>query len=165
MSHTFKKTYEIHFSFLKKSLLSQYDLINIRDKHKNTILHIACGFGRLKSIELILSINSNLLNEKDEKGHTAIDVAIKHGQFEVIEWLINKNILENFDSIDTSNHRRSYLHFCCKYGDNRILRLICSKMSESQITLDQLDSYGNTAAHLAAKYNHLDCLQVSLLVY
>jgi ankyrin repeat protein len=145
----------------KKSLLSQYDLINIRDKHKNTILHIACGFSRLKSIELLLNINPCLINEKDEKGHTAIDVAIKHGQYEVISWFINNNVIKTFNSLDTSNHRRSYLHFCCKYGDNRILRLICSKMSELQLTLDQLDSYGNTAAHLAAKYNHLDCLQVS----
>jgi ankyrin repeat protein len=55
---------------------------------------------------------------------------------------------------------RSCLHIAAKHGENEILRFILSEMYKQQCSLDIQDLNGNTAAHLAAKYNHLDCLQV-----
>ena len=52
-------------------------MTKIRDKHKNTLLHIACGFGRLKSVQFLLSVCPQLLYENDDKEHNAVDVAIK----------------------------------------------------------------------------------------
>ena len=146
---------------MQKSLnLSQSELLNFRDKHKNTLLHIACGFGRLKSIACLLQICQALINEKDDKGHNPIDVAIKvliflkeficfcilflffvqHGQEEVIKWLIDVNVMNNFES--DSNNGRSYLHFAAKHGENEILRIICHVMQRNQISLDIQDHSG-----------------------
>jgi ankyrin repeat protein len=55
------------------------------------------------------------------------------------------------------------LHTSAKHGENEILRFILAEMYKQQLSLDTQDSNGNTAAHLAAKYNNLDCLQVSIL--
>lgn len=60
-----------------KNLLVQHDLTSIRDKHKNTLLHIACGFGRLKSVQTLMKLCPKLIELKDDKEHTPIDVAIK----------------------------------------------------------------------------------------
>ena len=62
-------------------------------------------------------------------------------------------------------HDRSYIHFAAKHGENEILRIILSEMYKLNISLDTKDFNGNTAAHLAAKYNHLDCLQVKYELY
>ena len=147
-----------------KVLLSKHDLTTIRDKHKNTLMHIACGFGRLKSVQTLMKLCPRLVELADEKGHTPIDIAIKHGQIEVIKWLFTKtNLVQsgleaNFKSKSSSN-QRSYLHFAAKHGENEILRYILSEMYKSNLSVDVQDLNGNTAAHLAAKYNHLKCLQ------
>lgn len=92
----------------------------------------------------------------------------KHGQIDVIKWLISKTNRLLVDSQASSSNyvninHRSCLHFAAKHGENEILRYILSEMYKQQLSLDIQDSNGNTAAHLAAKYNHLDCLQVNLL--
>ncbi len=150
---------------LIKNLLSQHDLTMIRDKHQNTLLHIACGFGRVKSVQALIKICPRLVDFKDDRGHTPVDIAIKHGQIEVCKLLINRknNSLsfacrsENSSILDPNE--RSCLHFAAKHGENEILRHILSEMYQLNLSVDLRDSNGNTAAHLAAKYNHLDCLQ------
>lgn len=61
-------------------------------------------------------------------------------------------------------HDRSYIHFAAKHGENEILRTILTEMYKLNLSVDIKDSNGNTAAHLAAKYNHLDCLQVNFFL-
>ena len=90
----------------------------------------------------------------------------KHGQLEVIKWLLSKTNRLNKDSYSTGQinwNQRSCLHTSAKHGENEILRFILAEMYKQQLSLDTQDSNGNTAAHLAAKYNNLDCLQVSIL--
>jgi hypothetical protein len=52
-------------------------LLNIRDKYKNSLLHIASGFGRLKSVDFLLKTCPELIDQLDEKKHTPCDIAIK----------------------------------------------------------------------------------------
>jgi hypothetical protein len=40
-------------------------------------MHIACGFGRLKSAQALMKACPLLIDELDDKGHNPIDVAIK----------------------------------------------------------------------------------------
>lgn len=151
---------------LMKSLLSKYDLTTIRDKHKNSLMHIACGFGRLKSVQTLMKLCPQLVELTDEKGHTPIDIAIKHGQIDVIRWFFTKTKMIQLDPeacfrSKKSSNQRSYLHFAAKHGENEILRYILSEMYKRNLSVDVQDLNGNTAAHLAAKYNHLKCLQVN----
>ena len=60
-----------------KTSFVNYDLKNIRDKNKNNFMHIACGFGRLKSVQTLLKLCPDLINLADNRGHNPIDVAIK----------------------------------------------------------------------------------------
>jgi ankyrin repeat protein len=164
--------------------------VNIRDKHRNTLLHIACAFGRLKSAQTLLKMCPALLDHLDDKGHSALDVAIKHGQLELVKWLLSRTnrlvsdttIYQQLQqkqeqlanggggsrsssrqqrlAIARECSRRSCLHLAAKHGENEILKYVLSEMHRKRLPLDVQDLNGNTAAHLAAKYNNLDCLQV-----
>jgi hypothetical protein len=57
--------------------LKNVDLINVRDKHKNNLMHIAAGFGRTKSVQIILKQCPTIVDQIDDKGHSPIDLAIK----------------------------------------------------------------------------------------
>jgi ankyrin repeat protein len=70
-------------------MLGNSDLLKIRDKHQNTLLHIACGFGRLKSAQCLMKFSPTLVDQIDDKGHNPIDVAIKVNTFELICLLSN----------------------------------------------------------------------------
>jgi ankyrin repeat protein len=151
------------------------DLLSIKDKHLNTLMHIAAGFGRLKSVQALMKLCPKMIEQLDDKNHTPIDVAIKHGQLEVTKWLLSKtdrlitdshlNTIELNRTYD-SNSTRSCLHLAAKHGENEILRFILNEMHKKQFTMDIQDLNGNTACHLAAKYGHLDCLQVFIfLIY
>ena len=151
---------------LLKALVCQNNLISIRDKHRNTLLHIACGFGRLKSAQTLLKMCPILIDQLDDKGHNPCDVAIKHGQLEVVKWLLfttnrlTSDMTRSSSPSSVANNRRSCLHLAAKHGENEVLKYILAEMNRQQMSLDIQDSNGNTAAHLAAKYNNLDCLQV-----
>lgn len=142
--------------------MCQNNLLNIRDKHQNTLLHIACGFGRLKSVQTLIKMCPVLIDQVDDKGHNPLDVAIKHGQLEVVKWLLFKT---NRLAGDARSNRRSCIHLAAKHGENEILKYLLTEMHRKQLSLDIQDLNGNTAAHLAAKYNNLDCLQVLKLFF
>jgi ankyrin repeat protein len=62
-------------------------------------------------------------------------------------------------NLENAKNTRTLIHIAAKHGENEILRYLLSEMHRKQLPLDLQDSNGNTAAHLAAKYNNLDCLQ------
>jgi ankyrin repeat protein len=90
------------------------------------------------------------------------DKQIKHGQIDVVKWSLNKTnrLLMDSQPNKLNPYQRSCLHLAAKHGECEILRFILGEMYKQQLLLDIQDINGNTAAHLAAKYNHLDCLQV-----
>ncbi len=56
-------------------------------------MHIACGFGRLKSVQTLMKLCPKLIEQNDDKGHNPIDVAIKVLIFFGKETFILKEIL------------------------------------------------------------------------
>lgn len=107
---------------------NKFDLMTIKDKHKNTLMHIACGFGRLKSVQILMKICPKMIDRLDDKGHSPIDVAIKHGQLEVIKWLLAKTDRLQKDSqiniiYDNNSKAKSCLHLAAKHGENEISKL------------------------------------------
>ena len=55
----------------------------------------------------------------------------------------------------------SYLHFCAFFGSREVLKLLLEKHQDS-VMIDQKDSEGNTALHLASRNGYSTC--VSLLL-
>ena len=55
----------------------------------------------------------------------------------------------------------SYLHFCAFFGSREVLKLLLEKHTDS-VDIDQKDSEGNTALHLASRNGYSTC--VSLLI-
>jgi hypothetical protein len=67
-------------SYKQEKHICSQTIRTVKDKHKNTLLHIACGFGRLKSVQLLYSVCPELIDELDDKHHNPVDVAIKVSQ-------------------------------------------------------------------------------------
>ena len=80
-------------------------------------------------------------------------IFVKHDQIKVVEWLL-VNIDELYDQ-----KKRPFIHNAAKNGSNQVLKSLLVEINKRQLSVDLKDSQKNTAAHLAAKYGHLDCLQ------
>lgn len=80
----------------------------------------------------------------------------KHNQAKIVELIFQKsNIYDDLYDVK----KRPLIHNAAKNGSNEVLRFLLFEMNKRQLCLDIKDSNGNTVAHLAAKYGHLDCLQ------
>ncbi|CAF0837743.1 unnamed protein product [Brachionus calyciflorus] len=139
-----------------KNLSSNNQIEEIRDKHRNNLLHIACGLGRPNSVKTLVRYFPKLIEQLNDKQQKPIDVAIKHNQSKIVECFIHKmNIYEElFDA-----KKRPLIHLAAKNGANEVLKMLLFEMNKRQLCLDIKDSHKNTAAHIAAKYGHLECLQ------
>jgi ankyrin repeat protein len=73
-------------------------------------LQIACNVGRLDMVRTLMTGASNLINEQDSHGKTALFYACAKDQKEVIQLLMtNSNI--NLNHQDT--YGQTALHICC----------------------------------------------------
>lgn len=70
-------------------------------------------------------------------------------------------MISDFQEDDNQDKQaqRSCIHIAAKHGENEILQYLLGEMFKQQLPVDVQDTNGNSAAHLAAKYNHLNCLQ------
>lgn len=61
--------------------------VNLRDFKKNTALHIACGFGRLNIVKLLVERGFDI-NAKNIGSYTPLHLALANHQFVVAEYLL-----------------------------------------------------------------------------
>lgn len=73
----------------------------------------------------------------------------------MVEWLIQRIGIDDL----YDQKKRPYIHNAAKNGSNQVLKILLLEINKRQLSFDLKDSQKNTAAHLAAKYGHLDCLQ------
>ncbi|RNA08103.1 synphilin-1 isoform X1 [Brachionus plicatilis] len=138
-----------------KKIISGSQIQEILDKHKNNLLHISCALGRLNSVKILSKNFPKLLQQSNDKQQRPIDVAIKHDQCKIVEWLIERLGIDDL----YDQKRRPFIHNAAKNGSNKVLKILLAAINQRQLSLDLKDPQENTAAHLAAKYGHLDCLQ------
>jgi ankyrin repeat protein len=87
-------------------------------------LQIACNVGRLDMVQTLITGSSNLINEHDAHGKTALFYACAKDQIEVIQLLMTNS------SIDV-NHQDKYgqtaLHICCYNLSFRSIELLMNE--------------------------------------
>jgi ankyrin repeat protein len=102
----------------------QVDLYKYNKKGKN-ILHIACKYGNLDIVKLILKYNPEIDMQtlyNNQPHQTALHIAIEYQHFDII-----KLLLEYYAEINLGDHyKRSPLYYVSpgKYGNQKIFELL-----------------------------------------
>ncbi|WP_338958141.1 ankyrin repeat domain-containing protein [Spiroplasma endosymbiont of Tiphia femorata] len=137
-----------------KLLTNIISLEEIIDNETN-LFHIAANNGQIDILKYLLSINKELINNKNKKGKTPIECAfeyaakrfIKYGEFdnEVIEFLINNsnvNLLftnnEIWKSLDPNSNINSVkgwniFHIAILFGNVDIVKLLIQKLNDQSL--------------------------------
>ena len=124
-------------------------------------MHIACGRGQLRCVELLLKKGHADLSALDEDGLTPALYAARSGFVAVMHMLV-----ENGSNLqDKDPNGRSLLHYAAGNGRAAMVRYL----TRSGMDINCVDSKGNTPLHLIAQANSVDsiklgnCVSCSLL--
>lgn len=83
---------------IEEGLVSSRDL-RIQNKNGNTALHEAAKLGRLEIVKVLVSLDSEIVLERNKKGETPIYVAGMNGEKEVFTLLADNNLCDEFSMI------------------------------------------------------------------
>lgn len=118
-------------------------------------IHLACQFGRVKNVELLLSQPDIKANKKDRLGYAPIHLAAKRGSLGCVEALMkhgqNKVTFAGKD-------RMQPLHFACAYNHFELAEWLLS----NKANINCRDKCGRTPLILAVRNGLLKI--VSLLL-
>ncbi|XP_042201621.1 synphilin-1 [Callorhinchus milii] len=133
-------------------------LEKIHDDKGNNLLHIAASQGHLECLQHLTTLMAeDCLTERNNEKLTASALAVKQGQLECLRWLMNET--EAIAELSPLNGYPALIHYAASYGQEKTLLWLLQYMQEQGISLDELDQYGNSAAHVASQHGHLSCLQ------
>eukprot|EP01083_Nonionella_stella_P265562 899463_1 len=124
------------------------------DRDGNTVLHWACIKGHRKIVDY-LSTETKIVDSTDNDGSNILLWAVRRGDLAITRHLITKIKIDvNF----TNNFRQNALHLACIGGHCRIVRYL---LAETEI-VDSLDSDGNNALNLVARFGHTETVRLLL---
>ena len=85
--------------------------VDLKDESGLTALHKACGFGKLKSVKLLVNSGANV-NDLEFKGQRPIHLASEEGKEDIVQYLLTKGAKCSVQDKDGSTP----LHMCAKNG-------------------------------------------------
>ncbi|XP_048383331.2 synphilin-1 [Stegostoma tigrinum] len=134
------------------------NLEKIHDEKGNNLLHIAASQGHLECLQHLTTLMAEeCLTERNNEKLTPSSLAVKEGQLECLRWLMSET--EAIAELSPSDGYPALVHYAACYGQEKVLLWLLQYMQEQGISLDEVDQYGNTAAHVATQHGHLSCLQ------
>lgn len=145
--------------------------LNAVDSNGRTALHIACSFGRLEIMQLLVEAGANV-DICSSSGQTPLHEACISGRYEILQEMLSE--VADLDMVD--NNGLSAAHYCALNGEVTCLSLLCNQVidfSFVSITLEfplcyvilqgcdicLEDNQGQTGVHLAAMRNHPEIIQ------
>ncbi|XP_062599922.1 putative ankyrin repeat protein RF_0381 [Saccostrea cucullata] len=123
-------------------ILRNQELINSPETGE-TVLHIACFFGRFEMSKMLLDIFPELLATKDFNGTGVLHFAALGGNIEMLEFLLEKGL----NIYERANNGKTVLHFCCSNGKTDMSKYLVNKYP---YLLRIEDNDGQNALHRAA---------------
>jgi len=162
-------------------------LVNENDQFDNTPLHLACQFGFLETVKVLLKYDADIDN-KNEDEQTPFHLAAKHGHVDVVQCLVEANRSAIFHKDEDDN---TALHLAAtekmtytvdallsegasvfEKNDNNWTPLDCAAASgaykcaelliENGSPLDPMDRKMTTPLHLTAIHGHAQVAQLLL---
>jgi transient receptor potential cation channel subfamily A protein 1 len=138
--------------------------ISLRDDNNRNVLHlIIMNGGRLEQFAEAVKNSeskaqfSQLLNEKDNTGCSALHYASREGHYITLENLIRLGACINLKN----NNNESPLHFAARYGRyNTVKQLLDSE--KGTFIINESDGEGCTPLHISSQQGHTRVVQLLL---
>ncbi|CAL1276031.1 unnamed protein product [Larinioides sclopetarius] len=133
---------------------------NLSDDHGNNLWHICAVHNNFECLDWLCSHNphhSDALRDENKNGFSPAALAVKHGSLLAVQWLIHNTISKA--QLLPQSDSRSLLHISARYGQCTVLEWLLNYMKSQELDAGIVDSEGNTALHLAAKYGHINCVK------
>lgn len=135
---------------------------NLSDSQGNTLWHVCAARNHLRCFQWLCQGHpEHVLADENHSNLTPVATAVKHGNLEILQWLVSKSMA--LDQIDPSEGNRTLLHLAAKYGQERTVSWLAEYMQNNQLNINRKDSDGNTAMHLAARYGHIPVIKTLVL--
>ncbi|MBD3272843.1 hypothetical protein GF385_00640, partial [Candidatus Dependentiae bacterium] len=110
--------------FLKFIEKTEKDIINIKDKYRNTPLHLAAKKGHQEIVEMLLAKEGVDPSARDRYGNTPLHFAAKKGHPEIVKMLLAKDAdLSNAENFIKSTP----LHFAAEKGHQEIVEILLAR--------------------------------------
>ncbi|XP_078339916.1 uncharacterized protein LOC111107523 isoform X2 [Crassostrea virginica] len=127
--------------------------------NKLNILDIACINKQTEFCRKIIKEVEGLdLNKSDDRGWTIVHIAVRVGNSEIFEHLINGHHIE-IAKTKTSYSKKTILHICCEYGHYALGRMIVGN-DNFKALLHDFDKKDWNALHFCAKGGNLDLFKL-----
>lgn len=135
---------------------SNLDLINNRNCNS---LHIASSIGNLAIVDILYNRGMNI-DQTDINGNSSIFVALLNKQYNVVKYLLKKNININIKNNNHENNTKSTLLHICIYHD--VSEEIINLLIKYNIDINAVNESNDTPLKYACHLNKLDYVKLLL---
>ena len=97
--------------------------LDATDSNQRTALHVACAFGRLEMVQLLLQAGSNA-DSCSVSGQTPLHEACIGGHYSVLQQLMSE--VSDLDAVDANG--LSAAHYCALNAEVDCLTLLCNQV-------------------------------------
>jgi ankyrin repeat protein len=127
--------------------------LEIENKDKKTALSIACEYGNINLVRILLLYGAYVHNSMP------IHMAVKSGNVDIVKLLL----LEYQVQLTSTNiSSETPLHIACQYNRTDVLQVLINYQNEI-IDLEVRDYQGYTPLLTASYFNHQDCIRILLI--
>ena len=130
------------------------DILEEKDNHCRTPMHIACASGKLAIVKHLVDKHCSI-DVRDKEQQTPMHYAAKHGHVDIVEYFIKQHH-NNVDSLKDVD-QMTPLHHACKNGHLRVVK--CFYNHDNNSNLNAKDKYERTPLHYACHYGHIEVVR------
>jgi len=140
-------------------LITQGSNLDIVNNRKCNCLHISSSIGNLVITDILYNQGMNL-EDIDINGNTPIFVALLNKQYNIVKYLLKKNININLTNNNIENNTKSTLLHICIYYD--ISEEIVNLLIKNNININAVNENNETPLKYACKLNKLEYVKLLL---
>lgn len=136
---------------------------NLSDAQGNSLWHVCAARNHLRCFQWLCQGHpQHVLADENHSSLTPVGTAVKHGNLEIVQWLVSKSWA--LEQINPPEGNRTLLHLAAKYGQERVVRWLAEYMQNNNLNINRKDNDGNTPVHLAAKHGHISVIKTLVLL-
>ena len=136
------------------------DLFSCKDFNGRTCLHYAAQNNRLDLLEIVLpKYPAPSIDVLDNDSMTPLLLAIKHGNFEIIQKLVQSGS-NCFPHSDESRLQYLPINYACKFGDYKTLEYLLSSGKQNSELINKQDVEGLMPLHVISRSGHYKLIKL-----